>query len=350
MEMAIQAVKVNVASLTQFVESCFKKSGLPQSDAAIAANIVVVTDIRGIDSHGVARLSNYIKGLKEGRIKADPQTRVLSKAPATAVMDGDHGLGFVVGHRAMSEAIHRAENTGAGFVSVRNSNHFGAGGNYSMMALSHDMIGISMTAGAKGMAVPGSLGSGAGINVLSIAAPANKETAFVLDMATTVVAAGKIEIAVREGKAIPEGWAVNRFGQPMTDPKKFREDGGSLLPLGGVAALGAFKGFGLTVAVDILCSVLSGSPGNNSTMGNHFFGALRIDTFIPAEEFKNNMDEMYQSYRALARAEGVSRITLAGEPEREIERKRRLEGIPLNPAVVASLQGIARDLDIEYNL
>jgi L-2-hydroxycarboxylate dehydrogenase (NAD+) len=350
MKMAVQAVKVNVESLTQFVEACFKKAGLPPSDAAIAAGIVVATDVRGIDSHGVARLSNYIKGLKEGRIKADPQTQVLSKAPATAVMDGDHGLGFIVGHRAMSEAIKRAENTGAGFVSVRNSNHFGAGGNYSMMALSHDMIGISMTAGAKGMSVPGSLGSGAGINVLSIAAPANKETAFVLDMATTVVAAGKIEIAVREGKAIPEGWAVNRQGQTMTDPKKFREDGGSLLPLGGVTALGAFKGFGLTVAVDILCSVLSGSAGNNATMGNHFFGALRIDTFIPAAEFKNNMDAMYKSYRSLALAEGVDRITLAGEPEREIEKKRRLEGIPLNPAVIASLQGIAKELGLEYNL
>jgi LDH2 family malate/lactate/ureidoglycolate dehydrogenase len=348
--MCPESIKVNSDKLTRFVTTCFQKAGMPSGDAAIAAGIVVATDLRGIDSHGVARLNNYIKGLREGRIKPDPKTLVISKAPATAVMDGDHGLGFIVGYRAMQEAIRRADIAGAGFVTVRNSNHFGAGGNYSMMALAHDMIGISMTAGAKGMSVSGSQGSGAGINVLSIAAPANKETSFVLDMATTVVAAGKIEIAVREGKSLPEGWAVNRQGKPLTDPKKFREDGGSLLPLGGLTALGAYKGFGLTVAVDILCSVLSGSAPNNATMGNHFFGALRIDTFIPADEFKNNMDEMFKSYRLLAKAEGVERITLAGEPEREIEKKRKAEGIPLNPAVVASLQGIARDLGIEYSL
>ena len=250
----------------------------------------------------------------------------------------------------MMEAIRRAGQTGAGFVSVRNSNHFGAGGNYSMMALAHDMIGISMTAGAKGAVAPGSLGSGAGINVLSIAAPSNQESPFVLDMATTVVAAGKIEIAVREEKNIPEGWAVNPQGKPITEPKKFREEQGSLLPLGGITTMGAYKGFGLTVAVDILCSVLSGSIANNATMGNHFFGALRIDGFIPVADFKKAMDEMYLLYRSLPKAEGVERITLAGEPETEIEKRRRAGGIPLNQAVIASLQAMAKDLSIEYNL
>ncbi len=207
-----------------------------------------------------------------------------------------------------------------------------------------------MTAGAKGMNVPGSRGPGAGINVLSIAAPAGKETPFVLDMATTTVAAGKIEIAVREGKDIPVGWAVNRLGEPLTNPKKYREEQGTLLPLGGMPKLGAYKGFGLTVAVDILCSVLAGSVANTNTMSNHFFGALRIDSFIPVADFKKAMDEMYLSYRSLPRAEGVEKITLAGEPEREIEERRRKEGIPLNPAVISSLQNMAKELAIEYDL
>jgi LDH2 family malate/lactate/ureidoglycolate dehydrogenase len=246
--------------------------GISREDARIAAGIVVATDLRGIDSHGVARLTNYIRGLREGRINPKPETKVFSKAPATAVMDGDKGLGFVVGHRAMNEAITRAISAGAGFVSVCNSSHFGAGGNYSMMALSNNMVGIAMTSGARGMVAPGSRGSGAGINVLSIAAPSGKEAPFVLDMATTVVAAGKIEIAVREGKEIPVGWSENRRGEPITDPRRHREEQGALLPLGGKVESGSYKGFGLTVAVDILCSVLSGSIANNTNMGNHFLG------------------------------------------------------------------------------
>ncbi len=348
--MASENNKINAGKLTDFVIRVLQRVGVPEEDARITAGLLVATDLRGIDSHGMARLPNYIRGLREGRINPKPQPQIFSQAQATAILDGDRGLGFVVGYRAMTEAIRRAEAAGAGFVTVRNSSHFGAGGNYSMMALSHDMIGISMTAGAKGASVPGSRGAGAGINVISIAAPAGKETPFVLDMATTTVAAGKIEIAVREGKDIPEGWAVNRDGKPIINPKKFREEQGALLPLGGIPTMGAYKGFGLTVAVDILCSVLAGSVANTNSMSNHFFGALRISSFIPVADFKKAMDEMYLSYRSLPKAEGVERITLAGEPERDIEKKRRSEGIPLNPVVVAALKGIAQELGIEYDL
>jgi L-2-hydroxycarboxylate dehydrogenase (NAD+) len=263
------------------------------------------------------------------------------------VMDGDRGLGFIVGYRAMNEAILRAEASGAGFVSVRNSNHFGAGGNYSMMALKRNMIGMSMTVGLKGMVVPGGSGPGVGINVLSIAAPSGSGAPFVLDMATTVVAAGKVEIALREGKDLPEGWAVNNQGESIRKPNEYFGGKGSLLPLGWQPALGAYKGFGLGIAVDIFCSLLSGGPANGKAMGNHFFGAFNIATFLPVAEFKKAMDEMMLNYRSLPKAPGVDRITLAGEPEWEIEKKRRSEGIPLNPAVVAGLQELAKDLGIE---
>ena len=340
---------VKAEILEAFVTRAFTQTGLPAEDARTAARLIVATDLRGIDSHGVARLPNYIRGLKEGRINPHPEMSFHGQAPATAVMDGDRGLGFVVGHRAMLEAIRRAKIAGAGFVTVRNSSHFGAGGNYSMMALAEEMIGISMTAGAKGMAVPGSLGPGAGINVISIAAPTGKEAPFVLDMATTVVAAGKLEIAQREGKNIPEGWAVDRQGKPIIDPAKFRPEG-SLLPLGGTTSTGAYKGFGLTAAVDILCCLLSGSAANTNTMSNHFFGAFDIRSFLPVEDFIKGMEGMYLSYRSLPRAQGVEKITLAGEPEREIEKRRLDEGIPLNSAVLASLQKIAADLNMEYGL
>ena len=348
--MVIKSGTVNHEKLANFSISALRKVGVPQEDAQITANLLVATDLRGIDSHGAARFVLYIRGLKEGRINPKPQTKIYSRAPATAVMDGDKGLGFVVGYRAMMEAIRRAEATGAGFVTVRNSSHFGAGGNYSMMALSHDMIGISMTLGGIGMVAPGSRGRGVGINVISIAAPSKEGAPFVLDMATTVVASGKLEIAIREGKNIPEGWAVDDTGKPATDPKKYKEAQGALLPLGGRTETGAYKGFGLAVAVDILCSVLSGAMANAKSMSNHFFGALRIDGFIPVEDFKTAMVEMAKAYRSLPKAPGVERITLAGEPEYEIEERRRREGIPLHPAVIASLQQIAKELDIEYDL
>ena len=349
--MATTPVIVDSTKLTDLVFRAFRKVGLNDEDARIAADIVVITDLRGIDSHGVARLyAAYVRGLREGRINAKPNIQVTSHAPATAIVDGDRGLGFIVGYRAMEEAMRRAAQTGAGFVSVRNSTHFGAGGNYSMMALKQDMIGISMTKGGKDIVPPGGRGRGAYINVISIAVPTGLDAPFVLDMATGVVAAGKVEIAQREGKPLPAGWAIDKDGQPLTDPKRFREEGAGLLPLGGSPLTGAYKGWGLTVAVDILTGVLSGTPATTQMAGTHFFGALRVDGFRPAAEFKKSMAEAIRAYHELPKAPGVERILVAGEPEAEIEKRRRAEGIPLNPSVAASLKEMAQALGIEYNL
>jgi L-2-hydroxycarboxylate dehydrogenase (NAD+) len=336
--------------LTDFTIRVLNKAGISEGDAKIAAKILVATDLRGIDSHGVGHLAMYARSILAGRTNPDPKTEITSNAPSTAVMDGDRGFGLVVGHRAMTEAMRRAEETGSGFVTVRNSSHFGAGGNYAMMALSGDMIGISMTVGGMGMVVPGSVGQGATINVLSVAAPSNQEAPFVLDMATTVVAAGKIEIAAREGKSLPEGWAVDKQGQPITDPRKFYQKGGALLPMGGTPQTGSYKGFGLAVAVDILCRILSGALPDQQYGGSHFFGALRIDGFMPVDQFKKAMDGMIQGYRALPKAPGIERIYISGEVEQEIEKKRRAEGIPLHPAIIKSLEDIAGELDVEYDL
>ncbi len=349
--MAPTPVVVNSAKLSDLVFNAFRKAGLAEQEARIATDIVIMTDLRGIDSHGVARLYNsYIKGLREGRINRAPNIQVISNAPSTAIVDGDQGLGFIVGYRAMEEAIRRAGQTGSGFVSVRNSTHFGAGGNYAMQALKHDMIGISMTKGGRDMVVPGARGRSDHINVIAIAVPTGLDAPFVLDMATTVVAFGKIEIAMREGKSLPAGWAIDKDGQPITDPTKLREEGSGLLPLGGSPVTGAFKGWGLALAVDILTGVLSGAPSTNQMAGTHFFGALRIDGFRPAADFKKSMAEMVKGYHDLPRAAGVERILVPGEIEAEIEKRRRAEGIPLNPAVVATLKEMAQALGIEYDL
>jgi len=353
--MATKSSTVDAGKLTDFAAKALQKMGIPEEDAQITARILVAADLRGVDSHGIAHLAPfYIKRIRNGLINVKPQIKVFSNSPSTVIMDGDEGLGFVVGYRAMAEAIHRAETTGSGFVTVRNSTHFGAGAYYAMMALSHDMIGISLTQGGKGVVAPGSRGRGVGLNVISIAVPAKEEAPFVLDMATGVVAGGKLELATRNNTSIPEGWAIDMDGNPVTEVAKAT---GGILPLGGIPQLGSYKGFGLTVMVDILCSTLSGGlsvpekESGPSTVGkaNHFFGTLRIDGFMPADEFKERMDAMVRAHHELPKAPGVDRIYLAGEVEQETERQRR-QGIPLHPSVLASLKEVAKELNIEYNL
>ena len=358
--MTIERTRVDAEKLINFSTKALQKLGVPEEDAQITAYILVTTDLRGVDSHGVNHLASfYIKGIKEGRINVKPETKIFSQAPSTATMDGDQGLGFVVGHRAMMEAIHRAEKTGAGFIAVLNSNHFGAAGCYAMMALEHDMIGIAMTnARTTSMVAPGSTKPAIDTNPLAVAVPAGKKPPFVLDMATSVVANGKLEIARREGKSIPEGWAIDKEGKPLTDPSKRVRGEGGVLPLGGTPKLGAYKGFGLGVLVEILCGVLSGSlasilkESTPGTRGNtdHFFGALRIDSFLPVENFKKSMDEMIEAFEALPTLPGVKKIYVAGGYEAEIEKDRKANGIPLHPMVVTSLQELAKELDIEYDL
>ncbi len=350
---------IDAEKLANFASRVLQKVGIPEDDSLITAQKLVQTDLRGIESHGVAHLGPfYVRRIRAGLINPKPNIKIISQTPTTAVIDGDRGLGFVVGHKAMLEAMNKAATSNTGFVSVRHSTHCGAGSVYSLMALSRDMIGISMTTGGVGIEVPGSRGAGAGLNVISIAAPAAEEPPFVLDMAASVVAAGKIEIALRAHKAIPQGWAVDGKGNSITDPRKYYSDKGAVLPLGGSTLLGSYKGFGLSVAIEILCSLLSGALPIPRMVGrpdyegsaNHFFGALRIESFTPLAEFKKNMDEMIHTYRSLPKAPGVARITLAGEPERDLEKERLKNGIPFHPAVIASLQKLSQELNVEYDL
>ena len=358
--MTAERTRVEAKKLTNFTTKVLQGLGVPEEDAQITARILVATDLRGVDSHGVAHLNMfYTRRIRLGIINLNPKPKIFSRTPATATMDGDQGLGFVIGHQAMMEAIHRAEKTGAGFIAVRNSTHFGAAAGYAMMALERDMIGMAMTNTVAGVVAPGSTKPAVGTNPLAIAIPAGKKPPFVLDMATSVVAGGKLEIARREGASIPEGWAIDKEGKPVTDPTKAVHGEGGLLPLGGTPTLGSYKGFGLGVLVDILCGVLSGSsasilqestPETRGNASDHFFGALRIDSFLPVENFKKSMDEMIEAFEALPTLPGVKKIYVAGGYEAEIEKDRKANGIPLNSKVIQELQELAKELGIEYDL
>ncbi len=222
----MKAMRVDAQALKRFVAGVFEGLGVPPEDAEITADVLVEADLRGINSHGVARLPRYVKGLREGLIEPQAEVKVVRETPATALLDGGNGLGQVVGVRAMERCIRKAEEVGAAFVSVRNSNHYGIAGYYAMMALPHDMIGVSLT-NSRPLVVP-TFGKRAmlGTNPISVAVPTKDERPFVLDMATSIVPMGKVEVAHRKGEPLPLGWAVDGEGRPTTDAATVLAEGG----------------------------------------------------------------------------------------------------------------------------
>ena len=357
--MTVKYTKVNEQKLLAFSIKVLEKAGMPSDDAAIAARLRVNTDLRGIASHGVAHLGPfYVKRIKDGFINLKPDIKTWSGAPATAVMDGDQGLGFVVGYRAMQDAMARAKVTGIGAVTVRNTTHYGACSAYSLLAIKENMIGFSCTTGGRRAGAPGSVGPVIGMNAMSFAAPSGTEFPFCLDMATTVVAHGKVEIALRTGQALPKGWAIDPEGKPITNPKEVATRGGSIVLLGGTPELGIYKGFGLNIMVDILSSILAASvclpeilSQPNSTGGcTHFCCAVKISGFLPPEEFKKGMDRMIEVYHSLPKANGVTNITIPGELEWALEKDRRKNGIPLDEEVIQSLKELSKEYKVDYDL
>lgn len=348
------AVRVSAGQLRRLVSGIFQKLNVPLGDADIAANVLVTADLRGVDTHGVSNYMemHYIPGLTSGRINARPDIRVLREAAATALVDGDGGLGLVVGYRAMEVAIRKAREAGAGFVTVTNSRHFGMAGYYPMMALEHDMIGLAMTAAGPSVVPTFGRQPMLGTNPLSVSAPTLEEPPFVLDMATSTVAVGKLLIAQRLGHQIPQGWALDEKGEPTTDPAVALA-ARSLLPLGGTREMGSHKGYGLAVVVDILCSVLSGlvhGAVRQRGEATHFFGALDIGAFQPVDEFKRAMDAMIRDLHNARKAKGHDRIYVAGEIEAETAKERTVNGIPLHKNVVRYLNDISRELGVRVTL
>ncbi len=343
--------------LHTFTKNIFTKIGCSNADAETATKALLSADLRGIDSHGVARLSGYVRLWEAKRVNANAQCKIVHQTPSTAVVDGDAGLGLVVAPYAMQVAIDKAKNVGTGWVSVKNSNHFGIAGYHAMMALPHDMIGIAMTNASALVAPTFSVEKLLGTNPIAVAIPAGKEPAFVADFATTTAANGKLEILQRKNLETPNGWVQTKEGAVTNNAHALKE-GGALLPLGSDKEHGSHKGYCLGAVVDIFSAVLSGAnygpwvppfpayvpmPENMPGEGiGHFFGAMRIDAFRTADEFKQHMDNWIQRFRSAKTIEGETNVLIPGDPEREMEIIRMKEGIPLLDVVAKDLEMVGQ--------
>ena len=355
--------KYSFDRLHLFTVNLFMKIGCPNDQAIEAANVLLSADLRGVDSHGVARLVGYLRLYEKNRINSKPQLSVVHETPSTAVVDGDAGLGLVAGPYAMRLAIEKAKNVGTGWIAVKNSNHYGIAGYHAMMALEADCIGISMTNASPLVAPTYSKERLLGTNPIAVAVPAGKEPPFVADMATTTAANGKLEILQRKNESAPLGWLQDKEGQP-TQAAQGIVEGGALLPLGGDREHGSHKGFILGSIVDILSAVLSGAnfgpwvppfvsfldPDPNPVGAGigHFFGALRIDAFRPASEFKTHMDIWIKRFRNAATINETNKVIIPGDPERQMDQLRRKEGIPLLDTVVKDLQSLSEQYQVKF--
>jgi L-2-hydroxycarboxylate dehydrogenase (NAD+) len=353
-----------IEQLTEFAIRVLRHFDVPEDDARLAAGVLAAADLRGIDSHGVARLHTYFDMLTLGRINPRPRLQVVRETPSTATVDGDNGLGLVVGPKSNEIAMEKAEAVGSGWVSVCNTNHFGIAGYYVLQALARDLIGMAMTNSTKLVAPLWGAERMLGTNPIAIAFPGQEEPPIVIDMASSAVAYGKIEIARREEAPIPAGWAIDAGGNVTTSPDAMI-GGGALLPLGSDRDRGGHKGYCLATMVDVLCCVLSGAnwgpfappfalrqevPARSVGKGiGHFFGALQIGGFNDPGEFKRQIDDWIRTFRATKPAPGTQGPLIPGDPEREAEQVRRKEGIPLLMPVVEELRDIAAKTGIPFD-
>lgn len=342
--------------LYSFSRYVFRYMGCSDVDADTAARVLLSADVRGIDSHGVARLSGYVRLWEVNRVNATPDIRIVHETPSTATIDGGGGLGLVVAPAAMQTAIRKAEHAGTGWVAVSNSNHFGIAACHAMMAVERDMIGIAMTNASPLVAPTFSVERLLGTNPICVAVPAGNEPPFIADFATTTAANGKLEMLQRRNEMAPTGWVQDESGRPSTNPHVLKA-GGALLPLGGDNEHGSHKGYALGAIVDILSAVLSGAnygpwvppfpayvpmPDEQPGKGlGHFFGAMRIDAFRPAAEFRHHMDKWIRRFRSARTIAGEEQVLIPGDPEREMEENRRKSGIPLLRAVEDDLLFLA---------
>ncbi len=349
--------------LRDFASKVFQHFGVPESDAKVASNILSLSDLRGIDSHGVARLHTYCELLHAGKINPKPNIRILREKHSVATLDGDNGLGLVVGPKANEIAMEKAEKYGSGWVSVCHTNHFGIAGYYVLEALKRDLIGMAMTNSTKLVAPLWGAERMLGTNPIAIAFPGNKEPPIVIDLATSAVAYGRIEIAKRKLEKIPVSWSIDHAGVPATNPDGMI-NGGALLPLGSTRENGGQKGYCLASMVDILCCVLSGAnwgpfappfalrqeiPDRFVGKGiGHFFGAWEIDGFIDKDEFKNQIDEWIRVFRATRPQPGTEGVMIPGDPERIAFEERSKSGIPLIEDVVNDLKDVGRMTGVEF--
>ena len=349
--------------LFDFTKNVFLKMGCSEHDSKIIADVFLAAEMRDHASHGMIRIKDYYELWKARRINTDPRVTIVHESPSTAVIDGDNAVGMVVARRSMELAIEKAKKAGTGWVAARNSNHFGIAGYYAMMALESDMIGICLTNANPLVAPVFSISRMMGTNPIAVAVPAMKQPPFVADFATTPIARGKLAVAEKKGEKVPFGYLQDKNGLPSDDPTILKT-GGSMLPLGGDRVHGSHKGYCLSSIVDIFSAVFSGAnfgpfvppsvaylPVLDKKVGKgtgHFFGAMRIDAFQPANDFKTKMDEWIETFRSAKPVKGQERVMIPGDPEREAEARNRKDGIKLVPAIKSDLVTVAKELGIDF--
>lgn len=348
------------SKLKDLVRRALGKVGVDETDATIVGDVLVASDLRGIESHGVARLeSYYVSRLRAGKMDPKPKREVVRETDTSIVIDAGNGLGHPAGKLAMQKIMEKAQKHGAAFGGVRNSNHFGIAGYYAMMAMDADLIGIASTNSTRFGAPTYGKDILIGTNPLAFAIPTDKEPAFVLDFATTTVPRGKLEVYNRKEKPLEEGWAIDAQGQPTTSAPEALK--GALLPLGGFGVEhGGHKGYGLGLLVDILTGVLSGGafgttlplPADGPQPGkiSHWFAAFRIDGFRDVNAFRRDMDKELRDFKDSAKAPGADRIYVAGEIEYEKTLAHRKSGVPVHVKVWDGLQKMCGELGIPFEL
>jgi LDH2 family malate/lactate/ureidoglycolate dehydrogenase len=342
--------RIEASVLAAFVQRTLAAAGLPATDAAQVAELMVEADLRGSDTHGVIRLPLYVRRLKAGGINKRPNIRVVRDKPSAALVDGDNGMGHLVMRCAAHTAIEKAKQTGIGWVGARMSNHAGPAALYALMPLAHDMIGIYLAVGSNNHLPPwGARENLLGTNPIAVAIPAAAEPPVVLDMAPTVAAFGKVRLKAQRGEEMPVGWMIDRDGKPLTDAK--RADEGFLLPIGD------YKGYGLSLIIGLLAGTLNAAafgkdvvdfvkePGKTANTG-HAVVALSIAALAPVDEFKRQVDAAVRTMRAAERLPGIERIRLPGEQSHRTRLDRAKSGVPMPKPLRDSLDQTARDLGV----
>ena len=332
-------VLVSEGALRRTVTQIFEKLGVSADDAADAADVLTMTDLRGVETHGVSNmLRAYVRDYRAGKLDPRPGWRIVRESPGTAVIDAERRLGIIVGSKAMRLAIDKAQAVGVGVVTVRNSGHFGAIGHFAMQAAMQDMVGVCFTAAGLHVVPTFAARPLLGTNPIALAAPARHEAPMLFDAATSAIAGNKIRLAMRVGSPLLPGWVTDKEGIPIMEEKPvFDRDDFFQAPLGGTREQGSHKGYGFALMAEVLSTVLAGAlptmlaPGGGSK--NHF-AAYNIEAFTDLEQFKDTMDRMLETLRTAPPAPGQERVLYPGLSEAEELQKRRAKGIPLHKEVL----------------
>ena len=346
--MSSQTIYLPVEKLFSFMQDVFIGCGVPADEAAICAEVLITSDRRGIESHGIGRLKMYFDHIQNGTQLPITNFEIVRESPTTAVIDGHHGMGHVIGVRSMEMAISKARQYGMGAVAVRNSTHFGIAGYYPLMAIKAGMIGMAFTNARPSIAPTFSVQAMMGTNPIAFGAPTDEDCPFLFDAATSITQRGKFEVLARKGIPAKPGWAIGPTGESLTDAEEvlqaFSKDAAALLPLGGAGEdLAGYKGYGLAAIVEILSASLqqgkflwnlSGVSSEGKTQPNclgHFFMAIQVEAFCSLDDFKHSTGEIIRQLRAARKAPGANRIYSAGEKEYLAERETASKGIPVVP-------------------